>query len=388
VTAATWACLRHRRLLVVRPHGQDAFFLPGGMPEPGETLQQTTVREVAEEVGIELRPDDLTLFAQIVTAAHGRPGTDVRLVCFLAPSDAVPAAIGEIAEVEWITAADAGRCAAAIRQVITRLVEAGLMDDHAAEERRLAGGNTGGAVRIGDTVRRVPGHWTPSVHAVLRHLEAAGFDRAPRALGFDDQGREVLSFLPGDVVGDARPWPGWVHGDEALRQVGGWLRDLHDAVAGFTPAPDATWREGGAWRPGLIIGHNDAAPYNAAWSAERLAGFFDWDFAAPVTPEWDLAFTAFAWVPLHARHVVAAEGFTAFADRPRRLRLFLDAYGWTGPLGPFIEIVRERVAASARSIRRTAAAGDPAYRRMIEHGVDAALDTAVSELADFPHRQP
>jgi hypothetical protein len=39
---------------------------------------------------------------------------------------------------------------------------------------------------------------------------------------------------------------------------------------------------------------------------------------------WDLAFTAFGWVPLHARHVVAAEGFTAFADRPRRLRLSLD----------------------------------------------------------------
>jgi aminoglycoside phosphotransferase (APT) family kinase protein len=76
------------------------------------------------------------------------------------------------------------------------------------------------------------------------------------------------------------------------------------------------------------VGHNDAAPYNAAWDAGSLVGFFDWDFAAPVTPEWDLAFTGFAWVPLHARRVVTAEGFTAFADRPRRLRLFLDTYGW------------------------------------------------------------
>jgi hypothetical protein len=259
-------------------------------------------------------------------------------------------------------------------------------DGQVDEEHRLPGGNTGGAVRIGDTVRRVPGAWTPSVHAVLRHLEAAGFDRAPRALGFDDQGREILSFLAGDVVGDARPWPGWVHSDDALRQVAGWLRDLHRAVAGFTPSPDAVWREGGAWRPGLIIGHNDAAPYNAAWSQGRLVGFFDWDFAAPVTPAWDLAFTAFAWVPLHARRVVAAEGFTAFAERPRRLRLFLDAYGWSGALGQFIDIVRERVSASAEGIRRTAAAGDPAYQRMLEHGVVTALETAVHELADFPLR--
>ena len=254
------------------------------------------------------------------------------------------------------------------------------------DERRLPGGNTGGAVRIGDTVRRAPGQWTPSVHAVLRHLESVGFDRAPRALGFDDQGREILSFLPGDVVGDTRPWPAWVHSDDALRQAAVWLRDLHAAVASFVPRPDAVWREGGAWRPGLIIGHNDAAPYNAAWADGRLVGFFDWDFAGPVTPEWDLAFMAFAWVPLHARHVVAAEGFTDFADRPRRLRLFLDTYGWSGSLESFVETVRRRVRDSADGIRRTAAAGDPAYRRMIERGVDTALETAADELAGFPDR--
>jgi hypothetical protein len=252
------------------------------------------------------------------------------------------------------------------------------------EEQRLPGGNTGGAVRIGDTVRRVPGRWTPSVHALLRHLEAVGFDGAPRALGFDDQGREVLSFVPGEVVGTSRPWPGWAHSEDALFQVACWLRDFHAAVRDFVPPADAVWREGGTWRPGLIVGHNDAAPYNAAWADGRLAGFFDWDFAAPVTPEWDLAFTAFAWVPLHARDVVAAEGFTAFADRPRRLRLFLDTYGWSGPVGQFIDIVRQRVSASAEGIRRVAAAGDPAYQNMIEHGVDTALETAVNELADFP----
>lgn len=118
--------------------------------------------------------------------------------------------------------------------------------------------------------------------------------------------------------------------DDALVQAAHWLRQLHLAVADFRPPVDAVWREGGAWRQGLVVGHNDAAPYNAAWlptgeATGRLTGFFDWDFAAPVTPVADLAFTAFGWVPLHARHVVAAEGFTAFADRERRLRLFLHA---------------------------------------------------------------
>ncbi|GAA2713268.1 phosphotransferase [Actinoplanes palleronii] len=168
-----------------------------------------------------------------------------------------------------------------------------------AKEQRLAGGFDGGAVRVGGTVRRGPGPWTPAVHALLRHLEATGFDQAPRVLGFDQQGRETLSFLPGAVIGTARPWPGWAHSDEALRQVAGWVRDYHAAVAGFVPPAGAVWREGGSWRPGLIIGHNDAAPYNAAWSDGRLTGFFDWDLAGPAEPVADLAFVAFAWVPLH-----------------------------------------------------------------------------------------
>jgi hypothetical protein len=60
-------------------------------------------------------------------------------------------------------------------------------------EETLAGGNTVGAVRIGDTVHKQASPWTPTVHALLRHLEAAGVGGVPRALGFDDQGREMLS---------------------------------------------------------------------------------------------------------------------------------------------------------------------------------------------------
>jgi aminoglycoside phosphotransferase (APT) family kinase protein len=108
-------------------------------------------------------------------------------------------------------------------------------------EERLEGGNVGGAVRAGATVRRPAGPWTPAVHALLAHL----------------------------------------------------------ADEGFTGAPS--------------IAHNDAATYNAAWHQGTLTGFFDWDFAGPATPEWDLAFAAFSWVPLHTRDIVAAEGFTDFA---------------------------------------------------------------------------
>jgi hypothetical protein len=259
------------------------------------------------------------------------------------------------------------------------------------EEQFLAGGNSSGAIRVGETVRRPCGPWTDSVHGLLRFLEQASFIGSPRVLGFDDHGREVLSYLPGNTVGDQRPWPKWVHSDEALVQVAHWLRSYHETVADFRPPQRAVWREGGEWRPGMIIGHNDAAPYNAVWTDERrLNGFFDWDFAGPVTTEWDLAFTAFAWVPLHARHVVRAEGYTALADRPRRLRRFLDEYRWSGDPAAFLATVRARVRATADGIARTAAQGDAAYQRMLKTGVADSLLAAERELAsdmDSFHQQ-
>jgi hypothetical protein len=74
-------------------------------------------------------------------------------------------------------------------------------------EIRLDGGNAGGAVRAGDTVRRAAGPWTPSVHALLAHLAGRGFAGSPRPLGVDEQGREVLTFLAGESVGSARHQP-------------------------------------------------------------------------------------------------------------------------------------------------------------------------------------
>jgi hypothetical protein len=249
-------------------------------------------------------------------------------------------------------------------------------------EQRLDGGNTGGAVRVGDTVRRAAGPWTPAVHALLAHLASQGFAGCPRPLGLDEQGREVLTYLPGETVGGQRPWPGWVYQPGTLVQVARWLRGYHQAVASFQPPAGARWRMAGQWAPGLIIGHNDAAPYNAVWRDGRLAGFFDWDMAGPVSPGWDVAFAAFSWVPLHARRVVAREGFTDFAGRPDRLRQFLAEYGWTGLAAEFLDVVRDRIRAHVSGLRELAAAGDPLFAQIISQGGAADLEAALAELGE------
>ena len=155
----------------------------------------------------------------------------------------------------------------------------------------LSGGNTTGAVLIDGVIHKRASPWTPTVHALLRYLEEVGFPGAPRALGFDSSGREMLSYLPGETIGDRDPWPAWVWADSMLVQVGQWLRRLHDLTADFRPPADERWFIGGVMRAGLIVGHQDAAPFNAVVDGERLVGFYDWDIAGPSSREWDLAFS-------------------------------------------------------------------------------------------------
>lgn len=85
-------------------------------------------------------------------------------------------------------------------------------------------------------------------------------------------------------------------------------------------------------------------------------------------------------MPLHARDVVAAEGFTRFAERRRRLRMLLDAYGYTGTIHAVVEAVQSRINEHARSLRKLAAGGDPLFSRLVHDGVIDGLDRAMAEL--------
>ena len=248
----------------------------------------------------------------------------------------------------------------------------------AMSEETLPGGLTDGAVRIGGVVHKRASPWTPTVHALLRHLEYADVDGVPRALGFDEQGRQMLTYLPGDTVGNRTPWPAWVRSDSTLIQVGRWLRRVHDATVSFVPPADERWFIGGTVRPGLIVGHQDAAPYNAVVDGDRLVGFCDWDTAAPSSREFDLALSALWWVPLGPPSAVEPLGFHDFDGRSRRLHLLLDAYGYDADRQGFGAVVVQRARRQAAAIRQMADSGDRAGTRLLfvaEYFESAASDT-------------
>lgn len=193
----------------------------------------------------------------------------------------------------------------------------------------LYGGLEDGRVwRVGDTVRRPAGAWTPTIHALLRHLHQQGFP-APRPLGLDGRGREILSFLPGRA--GLWPWPQALKTESGARQVGELLAGYHRAVAGFAPPSPAVWRHGPQdLAPGQVVLHGDFGPYNLIWDGERPAGVIDFELARPGDPLEDAAFAASRIAPLRPDSALEKIGFSAPPDRRARLAAFAEGYGVDG----------------------------------------------------------
>jgi Ser/Thr protein kinase RdoA (MazF antagonist) len=240
------------------------------------------------------------------------------------------------------------------------------------DEEVLAGGNLTDVVRVGATVRRTAGRWTPLVHELLRHVRGRGFALAPEPHGIDELGREVLEFLPGDVASSA-PWPRWVWSESLLVQAGEALASYHRAVADFRP--EVVTSRLGTWPLGddEVVCHNDFAPYNCVVVDGRLVGVLDWDVVCAGRPLCDVAFASWHWVPLHAPSRDLEWRTPEVAAR--RLRTLVDAYG---PLdeGALVDEVLARIESSRRGVLERAAAGDPAFVRLERAGHAKAMAAA------------
>ena len=261
-------------------------------------------------------------------------------------------------------------------------------------EVALSGGNMTAVVRVGDTVRRAAGPWTPTIHAFMRHLRASGFTRIPEPHGLDGQRREIISLLPGAPA--AYPLPDFAWSDATLASVAQALRAFHDASVGFTPPPDAHWRWP-AHEPAEVVCHNDFAPYNLLFERGQLTGVIDLDLASPGPRVRDMGYAAYRFVALtHPRNPDAP--YRGLADQRRRLAAFCAAYGDPGiPTSDVIDAAIKKLHELTAFITDAAAAGDEAQQAVLARGdVDiyqrdlAHLDRHRTRLGDIdpadPHR--
>ena len=234
------------------------------------------------------------------------------------------------------------------------------------KEVPFIGGNMNDATRVGDTVRRRAGPWTPAVHALLRFLEGAGFE-ALRPRGTDKKGREVLGYIDGDAhPGWPDPIPDWIMDNDHLAEGARLLRRYHDLVEGFDPPAEARWRLVAPTAPEIIC-HNDWAPWNALFRQRHLAVMLDWDMAGPGTRLWDVANSAYSWVPLYT-----GRRQLGINEQARGLRLFCDAYGLLDRAS-LLDVLKERTLFVGEFIDEQARLGDKGAMKLADWGVPARL---------------
>jgi len=147
----------------------------------------------------------------------------------------------------------------------------------------LTGGRTTtGVVRVGNTIRRPIDGRGPLAHNLLHHLERRGFNGAPRFLGIDDAGREILSFIPGVVPPDLVYFT-----DTQLAAAARLLRQFHDATL------DCSLRNGHQ-----VLCHGDASPCNCVFVDDMPTAFIDFDVAHPGSRLEDLGYAAWLWIDI------------------------------------------------------------------------------------------
>jgi aminoglycoside phosphotransferase (APT) family kinase protein len=189
--------------------------------------------------------------------------------------------------------------------------------DEQREQALHGGRQTVDIVRVGDTVRRPQHARSDFAHAVLRHLNAAGFNGAPRLLGIDEHGREVISHINGETI-DSSPAR---LSDARLVSAAGLVRRFHDATAGTALAAAQE-----------IVAHGDLGPHNIVFSGDTAVAIVDWDHdVAPGSRLVDFGHAVWCCADV-------CEPDIPVAEQAHKVRLMCDAYGWDNPPAVIDEI--------------------------------------------------
>jgi hypothetical protein len=228
-------------------------------------------------------------------------------------------------------------------------------------EERLPGGFATPVVRIGNTVRRRPAEDPKFTHTLLDWFERCGWGGAPRFLGTDGRGREVLSFIDGHVAWEPVQPPS-VTSEASLARVGALVKEFHDLTAGTPLAAGAE-----------VVCHNDLSPKNTVYRSSGAGltpvAFIDWDIAAPGRRIDDVAHVC--WQYLGLGPALGSD----VAEAGRRMRVICDAYG-LADRSDLLETILWWQDRCWRGIDAGAADGDSAMIRLRDGGAAQSVRDA------------
>jgi len=95
--------LENQKVLSTLSNGKDVWYIPGGKRDGDETDQQALMREIKEELSVDLVPETIRQYGIFEAQAHGKPGgTVVRMTCYTAKFTGTLNASAEVAEYRYV----------------------------------------------------------------------------------------------------------------------------------------------------------------------------------------------------------------------------------------------------------------------------------------------
>ncbi|MFZ2593790.1 MAG: NUDIX domain-containing protein [Minisyncoccia bacterium] len=94
--------IQNRKILETCSFGKDKWYVPGGKREGGETDQHALIREIKEELLVDVIPESIQYFGTYEAQAHGKPeGTMVRITCYTGQYDGELKPSAEVEKMGW-----------------------------------------------------------------------------------------------------------------------------------------------------------------------------------------------------------------------------------------------------------------------------------------------
>lgn len=125
---SAWIHIVDRKMLFLRNEDREIFYLPGGRREAGETDEEALVREMKEELTIDLKPETIELVQHYSADAHGQENTKVEVRGYFADFEGEIVLSNEIVEMNWFNTSDKAKIASAAYPLLDWLKDKDLID--------------------------------------------------------------------------------------------------------------------------------------------------------------------------------------------------------------------------------------------------------------------
>jgi 8-oxo-dGTP diphosphatase len=94
--------IQNRKILETLSRGKDTWYIPGGKRDAGESDEQALIREVKEELLVDLLPETIQHYGTFEAQAHGKPeGTMVRMTCYTSKYTGEMTPSAEVEKMDW-----------------------------------------------------------------------------------------------------------------------------------------------------------------------------------------------------------------------------------------------------------------------------------------------